>query len=291
MAALSDFCNELTELVPEIHLKKDDPDTGPSPGIRISENITYQAVPLGQELAPFLATIKGVSEFEIDPTTAERLSRLQAPALINVFMAPQCPFCPTVVTQVLSLALASSLVHVNIVDGTLLVDMARNAQIRSVPTVVLDDQFRWTGAIQPGEVVDMMLERDPSRLGAETLVKMLQDGSAGQLAQMMIEYRQIFPAFLDLVAHPRWSVRLGAMVAFEYLSESDPELAGQAVTALLDRFWEYDENVRGDLLHLVGESGYHPARERILDIARGDLSKETREAVEEALANLNRGQQ
>ena len=203
MGALREFCDELIGLVPEIHLKKEDPDTGPSPGIRISDNITYQAVPLDQELTPFLAALNGVGTSEIDPATKEALSRLKAPALIDVFMAPQCPFCPTVVTLVLSLALASSLVHVNIVDGTLFRDMARDARIRSVPTVILDDQFRWTGAIQPGEIVDMMLNRDPARLGAETLVKMLQDGTAGQLAEMMIEYRKIFPAFLDLVTHPK----------------------------------------------------------------------------------------
>jgi len=285
---LKEFCNALIELAPDIRLKKDDPDSGPSPGIRISDNITYQAVPSDQELGPFLSALAGTGA-PIDSTTVEAVSKLQAPALIDIFMAPQCPYCPTVVSQVLSLSQANPLIHVNIVDGTLFSELAGNAQIRSVPTVILDDEFRWTGTVQLNEIVDMMLNRDPARLGSDTLVKMLQDGSAGRLGEMMVEYGQIFPAFLDLVGHPKWSIRLGAMVAFEYLAESDPQLAGQAVLILLDRFWEFDDQVRGDVLHLIGESGYHPARDRVLDIAKQDLSEEIREAAEEALTNLKRG--
>lgn len=232
---LKQFCNKLIELAPEISLKKDEPDSGPSPGIRIADNITYQAVPSDQELAPFLSALAGPGD-PIDTTTAETVSKLQAPALIDIFVAPQCPFCPNVVTKLLALAHTCPLIHVNIIDGTLFSELAGNAQIRSVPTVILDDEFRWTGAVQLGEIVDMMLNRDPARLGADTLVKMLQDGSAGRLGQMMIEYGQIFPAFLDLVGHPKWSIRLGAMVAFEYIAESDPQLTGHAVTMLLDRF-------------------------------------------------------
>jgi len=43
------------------------------------------------------------------------------------------------------------------------------------------------------------------------------------------------------------------------------------------------------VLHLIGESGYTPARDRILEFAKQDLSEEIREAAEEALANLKRG--
>jgi len=288
MTPLKEFCNELIELAPEVRLIKDDPDSGPSPSIRVSENITYQAAPSAQELAPFLSALTG-SSAPIDSATAEAIQKLQAPALIDIFMAPQCPFCPTVVNQVFSLARASSLIHVNIIDGTLFPELAGEADIRSVPTVILDDEFRWTGAVQLAEIVDMMLNRNPARLGADTLVKMLQDGSAGRLGEMMVESGQIFPAFLELVAHPKWSIRLGAMVAFEYLAESDQHLAGQAATMLLDRFWDFDDAVRGDVLHLVGESGYLPARDRIADIARETFSEEIREAADEALANLKRG--
>jgi hypothetical protein len=73
--------------------------------------------------------------------------------------------------------------------------------------------------VDAGELVTMMLDRDPTSLGADALRGMIEDGNAEGVARMMAERGQIFTSFVDLLIHPRWSVRLGAMVSFESLVE------------------------------------------------------------------------
>ena len=96
-----------------------------------------------------------------------------------------------------------------------------------------------------------------------------------------------FPAFIALLIHPRWSVRLGAMVSFESLVEDEPGLAGQVVEPLVAAFTEVDDVVQGDLIHVLGESGNKAALPFLTRVATGDYDDEVQSAADEAIQKLN----
>ena len=75
---------------------------------------------------------------------------------------------------------------------------------------------------------------------------------------MMIEQGMIFPNFYALLTSEKWSVRLGAMVAMEEVIEKDKLLASQCVEPLWERVPDLNEQVRGDVMYILGGSGNQP---------------------------------
>jgi hypothetical protein len=164
--------------------------------------------------------------------------------------------------------------------------LAEHHGIRAAPTLLLDGHFRWTGVFDLEEVVALLRTRDPLSLGPASLERMLKDGAARRLAQMMAERNALFPALIDLLCRELWPVRLGAMVTLEELHALRPELARQVIAPLWGRFEEAADAVKGDILYLCGEIGEPTLVSRLVALLQGALSAEVRDAAEEALAKL-----
>jgi len=282
------FVDLVADLAPRVRAKKDGDAMVSRPTLFIGSRVGYQALPLDRELEPFLAALGDDSAFadRISPDDRQRLLQLRAPALVKVYITPHCPYCPTTVSILLGLAACSDQVRVTVIDGELFVDTAQKDRISAAPTVILDDRFRWTGSVDASELVTLMLDRDPADLGADALRGMIEAGNAEGVAGMMAERGVIFPAFIDLLIHPRWSVRLGAMVSFEILAESDPGLAGGVVEPLVAFFADVDDGVKGDLIHVLGESGNKMALPFLTTVASGDYDDEVQIAADEAIEKL-----
>lgn len=282
--SMAGFCDQITRLAPKVTVKRQNDDT---PGLRVAPNILYQAVPETRELDLFLKILDG-GELSaggmIKPPDPEKIERLAAPVRIEVFVSSHCPFCPHVVAALLSLAKAAPLVALNVIDGTLFTEKAASSNIKSVPTVILNNDFRWTGQVNMNEIVDVAVSGEDADFGVDTLRAIVEGGNAETVAKMMLEKGVLYAAFIDLLTDEKWSVRLGAMVAFEYIAEGDEGLTGQAIDALWNRFEKVDNSVKGDILHLYGESRRQDAREKLKTVLDGDYAQEVKEAAREALA-------
>jgi len=284
---LEDFCTVIQKAIPKIHIVHEKDESDAPSELRIHSRIRYRAVPLGRELVPFLEALSWIFNGQALPFSpfSSLLDKLTLPAELKLYIAEQCPFCPVIVQSLLPLAISSDRIQVTVIDAGLCMEEARSDRIQSVPTLVLDEQFRWTGSFKIQEVLEAIIHRDPSRLEADTLMNMIADGNAGLLSNMMLEKGIVFPALLDLLVHPKWPVRLGAMVALETIAGEKPELAQQMMVPLWDRFDAADDKVKGDILYLVGEIDNGASIERIQKVLnkRMDYDEEIIEAAEEAL--------
>ncbi len=282
------FCDAFSTLLPNIRFKKDNDMDTDMPGFLIEPNILYHLAPTDRELEPFLNLISDPEKQmdRISPSVKKALTGLKIPAFLTLFVTTNCPHCPEAANLVLGLAGCSANIRLSVIDGGLFPDVVDQKKIRSAPTLILDDQFRWSGRMDPDEVVQMMIQRDPSQLGAGALKGMIEDGNAGMVADMMLENNQIFPAFIDLLVHDKWPVRLGAMVAFETLAETRIQLARAVAEPIWKRFDRVDETVKGDILHVMGESGnadFAPELKTVLD---GPFGADVKEAAMEALEKI-----
>ena len=283
-----EFCEKLNQLVPKIKVTKDEGDPQTGPEIGIGNGIRYQAIPTDNELEPFLEALR----FEdgrpgtVSETLQKRVLDIQLPVILKVYVAPQCKFCPQVVRQLLALPGINSNIHITVVDCTQFPAAMEAKKIQAVPTVILDERFRWTGAMDLDEIISMMKDQDPSALSAASLEMMIVDGNAGQLARMMMDEDKIFEAFYEVLTHFSLSVRLGAMVAMEELIEEKPDLAALAIAPLWERFEDVSETVRGDILYVLGELGHPDVKERLESVLKGDFSADVKEAAYEALAKI-----
>jgi hypothetical protein len=175
------------------------------------------------------------------------------------------------------------LIRLSIIDAALFPEMAGENDVRSVPTVLLDKQFRWSGSFLMEDIIRMMVQRSPEHLSAGSIQNMLEDGAAGKVAEMMVHYEQIFPSFYDLLIHEKWSVRLGAMVVMETIAEENIELAGTATAPLMQRYEDANPSVKGDMLYLLGTIAspeiIHPLKSFLSDSEAPDLKDALQEAI------------
>jgi hypothetical protein len=219
--------------------------------------------------------------------TRQILDKIQIPVILKVYISPHCPFCPTAVSSVFKLIGLSRMIYAEIIDVELFSELAEKDHIRSVPTVILDDQFRWTGSVNIQEIIDMMIRFDPSKLSEKTFQKMIEEGNAQGLANMMAQSNAVYPGFIKLLIHPGWPVRLGAMAVFEYLEGISPVLAEETRLKLLDFFEPADDQVKGDIAYLLGGSNHSNILAKLQYIINGPYAAEVREAAKEALESID----
>lgn len=284
------FCRELMEIAPKIKAIADEYDSEGRPLIRIGERLRYVGVPSGREFDPFLEALAILAgdppPVPVESALLERFKDVRPPAQIRAYVAPFCGFCPTIVRNLLALPFATETCLLTVVDAAAFEELAKTDNIASVPTVILDGQYRWTGSFPLQELAAAAAARDPAKLERSTLERMVVEGGAANLAEMMHERGTIFPGLYDLITSENFTVRLAAMVTMEELAERNSELARQAVEPLWEDFPRVSDTIRGDILYVFGEIGAEAAQRHLKAVEAGDYDAEVKEAATEALAKI-----
>lgn len=173
---------QLTNMTSHIVIESKKGET-PLPGFLLTENITYSALPLEKELEPFLEALlkinsadPGLSAPAISRSIGQPLDQIDIPVRLKLYIALQCPHCPNMVRTLISMALYCDQITLHIIDGRLFSETAQQDKVMSAPCLILDDDFRWTGAVSMEEIAQMILRRDPSQLSVNTLRTILEQG-------------------------------------------------------------------------------------------------------------------
>ena len=292
--AMSRFCDRILVLAPGLKIMKEEEAGFPSPCLVIGRhrNIGYQVAPSGKFLACLLEGLDqaGPAKPEIDPELHGRLQRIDLPVILKLYVATHCPHCPQSIRRLQSLAAVTPSLRLQIIDAGSFTDAARKDQIQSVPTLILDDQIRWTGTIDLKELLTQCIRRDPSQLSAASLRQIIEAGDAARLAEMMTQSGRLFPALIDLLIHERWSLRLGAMVTAEYLADGDPALSLQLCESLWQRFDHLSSQIQVDMVQVLGQIDAALTRNCLQHVARGDYDPEVKTAATEVLEEMGPAQ-
>lgn len=222
----------------------------------------------------------------LSETTLSNLAAIEVPVELKLYVASQCPHCPGVIRTLVPLAAECKNIHLSIIDGTVHTEQAAKDNIMSVPCLILDNGFRWTGTVDAEEVADMIANRDYSSLGTLSLKTILEEGKAVWIAKQMLKSSIIFPGFIGLITHEIWSVRLGAMVVLEQIAEEAPELAVTIAPELFSRFNDSDTPTQGDILYALGETGDLSVREKINKLIEQISHPEVLEAAQAAIESI-----
>ena len=285
--ALKAFSRELVKHAPKIQMvfeKNDGADV--LPGLHVTSSIVYHAVPHGTELLPFLDILADISKLGRKNPQTEPVRELELPARLKLYVSSMCTFCPAAVRRLLPLALQNPSVQLAVIDAALFSEMADIDHIRSVPTLILDDQFRWTGTVNLKELLNTIQGRDPAQLSTETLASMISDGNAYGLSEMMLKAECIFPGFINLLTHEAFSIRLGAMAAAEEIAGKRISLAVQMAALLAERFEKQSDAVKGDILYIIGVSGDDRSIDFLGKISTGEYPNDVKEAAADALEEI-----
>ena len=255
--------------------------------MEVDSRLRYHAIPQHAELAPFLSALTYAEKTpELSRRVSELVENIKSPASLTLFITPQCPHCPLLVRQMIPILFSTSFLTLTIVDGLMFPEMAKTYDVKSVPNLFLDDGLQWNGMVSMEELLNAIIQRDPSQLSSLTLKNLLKEGKAGFLGGMMVQHGKIFPAFYELLKHKKWPVRLGAMVAFEEIVHQDKAVARQIVAPFMAQFDEMDDTVKGDVLYLFGLLQDVEIVPFFKKIVQGAYDGEVQEAASEALESM-----
>jgi hypothetical protein len=282
------FGAELTRAAPCIRITRSDRPCE-IPAFFIGGNILFSALPRDMELMPFLEALSfAASPPPLPGHIRPLLNRISRSGQLTLFISAQCPHCPDMVRRLIPPAVHSQQMGLNIIDGTLFPEMAEKHRILSVPCLILEPDLRWTGHVDLKEILTQMNEQNPSQLSAATFRQVLEQGEADRICRQMIQADTLFQGFIDLLLHPEWSVRLGAMVVVEALAEQAPKLAARLCPVLMQAFDDIEDiSIQGDVLYALGEAGGPETREWIQHMLPGLDHPDLKEAALEALAAID----
>ena len=286
---ISDFAEELNRLASRINIKKEPVGMDEYPGLYVDDGLRCHLVPSGPKLKAFLDALSfldssGGPDLKKE---IEIFGKLDLPADLKLYVAEGCPNCPKVVSQLIPLPFVNSKIRLSMFDSAYFFKIAEQDAVRAVPTTILDQNFRWTGAIDLSELAQVIRTRDPSNLSAASLEMVLKEGNAMGLVEMFQNSSQIYPAFIDLLTHPIWSTRLGAMVVMETLIESNADLAASIQHLIWERFENVPDTIKGDLLYIIGELRLKENKMKVMTIANSEYIQEVKEAANEALSKMS----
>jgi glutaredoxin-like protein len=122
--------------------------------------IRFYGTPGGFEFASFLDAIRSVSRGEsgLSANLQERLSRLEKPVRIRVFVTPTCPYCPQAVETANHIALAADGVKAEMVEAMEFSELSDRFNVRGVPRIVINDDDAYEGAIPAQRFVEAVLK-------------------------------------------------------------------------------------------------------------------------------------
>lgn len=286
------FCDELLAGAPKVGITRIRSRKVEPPALLLGDSLRFHAIPYGKELEPFLEAlaITAGAGPGLPETYAGILKDIERELNFKIFVSPQCHFCPNVVRQIAPISLIQARCSVKVIDAQMFPELAEPFNIKAVPTVMVNDSFRWTGQVLLDEILSVVGKDNPWRLEPDALKAMLKEGQASNVARMMLEGNQIFPEFMDLLRHPEWSVRLGALVAVEEIGDADRNLARTILEPLWESFADQDASVQGDIVYLIGELGQEDAivwtgqLQSLLQ--KVENNEQLREIIEETLSKL-----
>lgn len=180
---------------------------------------------------------------------------ITAPLFLKLYVAPNCPHCPFVAKELSSLSITNSNINIEIIDGLLYPEKTENDEVRSVPTLIFNENFRWVGQVQISDVIEALTNIDPKSLSSRSIQTMIEAGKANVVAELMLNEGVVFNSLFVLLVNEKWSIRLGAMVVAEEIGHGNNGMANQIIENLWSKYDAVSDSVKGDIVYLIGEIG------------------------------------
>ncbi|RKX70982.1 glutaredoxin [candidate division WOR-3 bacterium] len=122
--------------------------------------VRFFGIPSGYEFSSLIDAIVDVSRKRTDLSddTREKLSGLNRPVHIQVFVTPTCPYCQMAVRLGHQLAIESDWITADMVEVTEFPHLGQKYQVMAVPKIVINDRISFEGALPEDQFVAKVIE-------------------------------------------------------------------------------------------------------------------------------------
>lgn len=111
------------------------------------KGVKFNGIPAGHEINAFLTALIEMSgvDFKLDPYLIERITKINKPVNIKVFVTLTCPHCSGTVQKAHRLAMSSKFVEAEMIEAQTFYDLSEKYQVTGVPKIVFNDKFDIVG--------------------------------------------------------------------------------------------------------------------------------------------------
>jgi glutaredoxin-like protein len=131
--------------------------------------IRFFGIPGGYEFNSFISAIYDVSRKATDLSveSKDKISKIDKPVHIQVFVTLTCPYCPSAVEMAHKLALESEYITSDMVESAEFPHLVSRYGVMGVPKVVINEQFGFEGALPETSFVDEIVKASKSTTEAK----------------------------------------------------------------------------------------------------------------------------
>ncbi|MEE9191273.1 MAG: thioredoxin family protein [Candidatus Aerophobetes bacterium] len=131
--------------------------------------IRFFGIPGGYEFNSFISTIYDVSmkATGLSPESKDKISKIERPIHIQVFVTLTCPYCPAAVEMAHKLALESEYITSDMIDSAEFPHLVSKYGVMGVPKVVINEEFGFEGALPESSFVEEVVKASKSTTEAK----------------------------------------------------------------------------------------------------------------------------
>jgi glutaredoxin-like protein len=118
--------------------------------------IRFYGIPAGYEFTSLLQAIKtlGTGKSPFGDELVEDLKSIDQPVHLQVFVTPTCPYCPQSVVLAHQMAMASPMIHADMIEATEFPHLSQRYQVMGVPRTVINETEYVEGAAPANMILD-----------------------------------------------------------------------------------------------------------------------------------------
>ena len=122
--------------------------------------IRFFGIPGGYEFNSFISAIYDVSRkaTDLSPESKDKISKIDKPIHIQVFVTLTCPYCPAAVQMAHKLALESEYITSDMIESAEFPHLVNRYGVMGVPKVVINEEFGFEGALPETSFVDEIVK-------------------------------------------------------------------------------------------------------------------------------------
>lgn len=131
--------------------------------------IRFFGIPGGYEFNSLISAIYDVSRkaTDLSPESKDKISKIDKPIHIQVFVTLTCPYCPSAVQMAHKLALEGEYITSDMIESTEFPHLVNKYGVMGVPKVVINEEFGFEGTLPETSFVEEVVKASKSTTEAK----------------------------------------------------------------------------------------------------------------------------
>jgi thiol-disulfide isomerase/thioredoxin len=122
--------------------------------------VRFLGQPGGYEFSTLVADIVDVSRggTSLKQATRDAVRGIDVPVHVQVFVTPNCPYCPPAARVAHQFAMENPLILAEVIEANEFHDLSERYAVRTVPKTIINDRIEFVGSLSEAKMLEAVLE-------------------------------------------------------------------------------------------------------------------------------------